>query len=182
MAFGFRARFIPSNPEKYVGKNINDIWARSSWEVSAMKFFDQSPSVLKWGSEEIAIPYLKPSFEPGVLPSVHQYYPDFIVMYQDRAGNIHREIIEIKPLKEALEEKAASVYDKMALAVNKAKWAAATRFAQQHGMTFKVVTEQSLFFQGYQSHSKPKKTAKKAKRPTGSVGTVKPRKSRGTKK
>jgi hypothetical protein len=156
-----KARFIPKNPQKYMG-NVGNIMARSSWEVAVMKFFDSSTSVVKWGSEEIAIPYLKPT--DG---QVHKYYPDFIVVYQDKDGNMQKELIEVKPLKESLAEKATSQYDKVALAINVAKWKAADMFAKAHGMRFRVLTEATLF---KQTPKKPK-MAKTTNKPTGTKGT-----------
>ena len=156
-------RFIPKNPQKYAG-DPTKIMFRSSWETAAMKFFDSSAAVLKWGSEEIKIPYLKPFVDPvtgkpGVKPA--NYFPDFVVVYQDKNGNIQKEILEIKPLKESLQEKAKTDRDKMALVVNIAKWKAAEAFARQHGMKFRVITEKSLFFTP--SINKKGKTTKRNK-------------------
>ncbi len=152
-------RFVPKNPNKYAGDSTK-IMFRSSWEIAAMKFFDSSNAVIKWGSEEVRIPYLKPFIDPttgksGFKPA--NYFPDFIVVYQNSQGMVKKEIIEIKPLKESLMEKAKSDRDKMALVVNIAKWKAAEHFASQHGMTFRVVTEASLF---RQVPKKPKKAKK----------------------
>ena len=58
-----QARFIPKHPEKYAG-DAAKIFARSSWEINVMKFLDSSMAVMKWGSEELAIPYLKPYIDP----------------------------------------------------------------------------------------------------------------------
>lgn len=162
-------RFIPKNPQKIIG-DPNAIFFRSSWEVVAMKRFDQNPAVLKWGSEvpELAIPYLKPVINestgrPMLKPA--RYFPDFVVIYKHQDGSIIRSIIEVKPLKEALDSKAGNAYDKLALAVNKAKWAAASAFCEKNGMTFQVVTERSLFIQAAQKpKTKPPKTTRK---PTG---------------
>lgn len=145
-----RGRFIPKNPQKYIG-NPNDIWFRSSWEIIAMKRFDSSPAVLKWCSEEISIPYIKPT--DG---RVHNYFPDFIVIYKGRDGEIIKSVIEVKPLKETVDEEANNMYDKVALAINKAKWAAASQWCAQRGMKFEIVTERSLFHQV----QKPPKTRK----------------------
>jgi len=118
-----------------------------------MKFLDSSSAVVKWGSEEIKIPYIKPTDN-----KVHHYYPDFFVIYRDKNGELIKELIEVKPLKETLLEKAKSDYDKVALIINVAKWKAAEAFAAQHGMKFRVITERSMFAQGQQ---KPKATRKK---------------------
>lgn len=108
-----------------------------------MRYFDSNPAVLKWASEEFSIPYIKPTDM-----RVHQYFPDFVIVYKNKAGAIVKEILEIKPLKESLHENAKSEHDKIALAINIAKWQAADAFATKHGMKFRVITEKSLFVQG----------------------------------
>lgn len=148
-----RGRFKPKNPGKYLG-NANNVFFRSSWEIRAMQFFDSSPGVLKWGSEEIKIPYIKPT--DG---RIHYYFPDFVIIYKDKDGQIKKEIIEIKPLKETVLTPKSTPYDVAAYAVNQAKWKAATAFAMQHGMTFRVLTEESLF-----KKSLPKKKKLKVKK------------------
>jgi len=134
-----KGRFIPNNPAKYMG-DPNKIIFRSSWELNALKFFDSSPSILKYASEEIKIPYIKPT--DG---RIHHYFPDFLIVYKDKYGQIRKELLEIKPLKEVRLTKKSTVYDKVAIAINEAKWKAATAFALQHGMTFRILTEASLF-------------------------------------
>lgn len=137
----FRARFIPKFPDKYIG-DCNAIWARSTWEVSVMKFFDSRADVIRWGSEELSIPYIKPT--DG---QVHQYFPDFFVEYRDKDGNILREIVEVKPLHESESKYAKHDRSKEALAVNEAKWKAASLFCENNGMKFRVLTEKSIFHQ-----------------------------------
>ena len=143
----FRARFIPKNPHKYTG-DVEKIFARSSWEMSVMKFFDSSNAVLRWCSEEISIPYFKP--EDG---RVHQYFPDFLVEFVDASGQVKREIVEVKPLHEADAKYAKHERSKAALQTNEAKWKAAIDYAEQNGMKFRVITEKSIFHQV----EKPKK-------------------------
>ena len=143
-----RGRFLPKFPEKYLG-DPTKIFFRSAWELRAMKFFDASEAVLKWGSEELKIPYLKPTDS-----RVHHYFPDFVVVYRDKMGMVQKEIIEIKPLKESVQRANMTDYDKVSLVINDAKWKAANEFAKRHGMKFRVITEASLF---KQSPSKPRK-------------------------
>lgn len=137
-----KGRFIPKNPQKYLG-NPSGIFFRSSWEARLMRWLDQTPAVLQWASEEFSIPYINP-----IKNKVSQYYPDALVIYKDKFGNIKKEIIEIKPYKETVLTPKASEQDKLALVVNEAKWKAAARFAEQNGLSFKVLTEKSLFANG----------------------------------
>jgi len=95
---------------------------------------------LQWASEEFSVPYLHP-FEKRVA----NYYPDALVIYKDKFGNPKKEIIEIKPYKETVLTPKASDQDKYALAVNQAKWKAAADFAAKQGMSFRVITEKTLF-------------------------------------
>lgn len=134
-----RGRFTPKNPQKYVGK-VSNIIFRSSWELRMMQFFDNSPSVLQWCSEEFSISYKKPT--DG---RIHQYYPDFMVVYVDKSGITKREIIEVKPLKETVLQPGANERDRLVWLINQAKWEAANAFAAAKGATFRVITEVSMF-------------------------------------
>lgn len=160
-----RARFIPKNPGKYMG-NPNGIFCRSSWELIVCKFLDSHPSVFKWGSEELKIPYIKPT--DG---KIHHYFPDFLVIYKDKEGNILKEILEVKPLKESVATPGMSNYDKAAFIVNQAKWEAAAAYANANGMTFRVLTEESIL-------ADTRTKGKKTRAPRKPKGTVKPRGTR----
>jgi hypothetical protein len=137
-----KGRFIAKNPQKYLG-NPGNIIFRSSWELKLFQWLDRTPAVMQWASEEFSIPYLSP-----VDNSVHQYYPDALVIYKDKFGNLKKEIVEIKPYKETVLTPKATDRDKMALIINTAKWKAAARFAELQGMTFRVITEKSMFSNG----------------------------------
>lgn len=151
----FRARFLPANPQKYVG-DVENIWARSSWEVSVMKWMDSRSAVIRWGSEETEIPYLSP-----LDSRVHRYFPDFFIEYRDAEGNILKEIVEVKPLHESEEKFAKHQRSKDALLVNNAKWKAAAIWCEQRGMKFRVITEKSIFHQGQPKQKKPRKKKEK---------------------
>lgn len=134
-----RGRFIPRNPQKYIG-NPNQIFFRSSWEMQFFKWLDKNEAVLRWGSEELAIPYLNP-----LDMKVHRYFPDIIVLYKHKDGSLRKEIVEIKPYKETVETPKMTERDAKALVVNRAKWTAAAEFAALHGATFRVITEKTIF-------------------------------------
>lgn len=126
------------NPDKYVGKGKPMF--RSSWEFKVMQMFDTNPNITNWASESLKIPYQNPFTGKYTV-----YVPDFVVTYVDAKGNRKAEIIEVKPAKETFLEQAKSQRAKAAVALNTYKWAAAHAFAKQHGMTFRVLTEQNLF-------------------------------------
>jgi hypothetical protein len=131
-----------SHPEKYVG-DINKVVYRSSWELEVHKFFDNNTKILRWASEEIAIPYLKPT-----TGKMHRYYPDYWVEYVNRGGDIIREIIEVKPAAQTRKPRANSkhrLYEHVTLAINMAKWQAAKNWCDRNGMIFRIVTEKSIF-------------------------------------
>lgn len=133
--------YTPRHPEKYIGEHAAKY--RSSWELNMMRFLDENKNIKKWGSEVLQIKYRHP-----ITGKIKNYIPDFFVVYEDRAGQEHREIIEIKPRKQTVIEGRQSMYDKLSVAVNHAKWRAATAYCQAHGFTFRIVTEADLFHQG----------------------------------
>lgn len=135
--------YQPKNPHKYKG-NVNKIVYRSSWELKAHNFFDNNPNVLEWSSEEVVIPYLKPT--DG---RVHRYFPDYWVKYCNKRGEIIEEIIEVKPRSQTQRPRGRNaktrIYEQLTHAVNIAKWAAASEWCKQNGMVFRIITENSLF-------------------------------------
>lgn len=130
------------NPNKYVG-DVTKIRYMSSYELATHKFFDGNERVLRWSSEEIAIPYVKPTDD-----RVHKYYPDYWVEYVNKDGVIVQEIIEVKP---AAQTKAPrknhkhALYEQLTYAINIAKWQAAQSFCKARGMTFRIITEKTIF-------------------------------------
>ena len=60
-----------------------------------MKYCDTTPSILRWSSEEIAIPYKSP-----IDNRVHRYFPDFYVKVRESSGKIVHKLIEVKPSKQ----------------------------------------------------------------------------------
>lgn len=135
-----QGEFTPKNPQKLVG--VATPVYRSAWELAMMTFLDNHPSVIQWASESIKIPYTNP-----LTGKRSQYVPDFLVLYLDKHGKRHAEVVEVKPKKEALAENAKSKRDKAFLIVNTAKWAACVAWCKKNGMTFRVITEDELFYQ-----------------------------------
>lgn len=126
------------NPEKYVGKKPP--YARSSWEFAVMRMCDNHPSVTRWASEPIKIPYFNP------ITNRHaNYVPDFMIEYIDSKGKIHVEMIEVKPFSQSTTESARSKSNKMHLAVNAAKWTSAQEYCARRGIRFRVITENEIF-------------------------------------
>lgn len=140
-----RGKYLPKNREKYNG-NVDNIIYRSSWEHEFFKFLDNNPNVLRWASEEIAIPYIKPT--DG---RVHKYYPDFWVQYKNKSGEIITEIVELKPKAQTVQPKTVGkskkqqLFETITYAINIAKWKAATEFCNKYGIKFRIVTELKMF-------------------------------------
>ena len=134
--------YTVKNPQKYVGKHKPKY--RSGWELTFMTFCDTHNNVTHWASESMSIPYRSP-----LDGKVHNYSPDFFVVYQNKYGKAIAEVVEIKPKKQSLiESRAASARDRAVVAVNHAKWAAATAYCKMQGFAFRVITEDDLFRNG----------------------------------
>ena len=130
------------NPQKYVGKHKPKY--RSGWEMRVMMFLDENKHITHWASESISIPYRSP-----LDGKIHQYIPDFFVVYQNKHSRQIAEVVEIKPKKQSLiESRVASAKDRAIVAVNHAKWASAMAWCKAQGYTFRVITEDDLFRNG----------------------------------
>lgn len=129
--------FRPSHPEKYIGRS--PITWRSSWELTLMRVLDSHPSVINWASESIQIPYKDPFNKWRI------YVPDFFIVYVDKFGRRHGEVIEIKPMSQTILLAAKSKKDKLAVAVNTSKWLFAKAWCKNQGLEFRIMTEQQLF-------------------------------------
>jgi hypothetical protein len=141
MAKFARDKFVMKNPEKYVGTKT-PIY-RSSWEWHFMRFCDTNPSIQKWASEAISIPYRDPTSGRNTI-----YVPDFFIQYLDKTGKMLVELIEIKPASQSILERVGkSKANQIQYIKNQAKWAAANAWCKQQGIKFRVVNENDIFHQ-----------------------------------
>jgi len=131
-------KYTVKNPAKYVGKRTPSY--RSSWEFAFMSFCDNNPAVLNWASESITIPYFNPVSGKQTI-----YVPDFLVVYVDANQRQHTELVEVKPSTEVTMESARSYRDKLMVAINMAKWAAADAWCRANNIRFRVITEYDIF-------------------------------------
>ena len=106
-------------------------------------FLDSNDNVLQWASESIRIPYRNPLTGKQSI-----YIPDFLVTYRGRNNTTIAELIEIKPKKQSLLESRASDRDRAIVALNYAKWDAATKWAKRNGLAFRVINEDMIYHQG----------------------------------
>jgi len=140
--------YIPKNPHKYVG-DIEKIRYMSSYELETHQFLDNNPNVLLWCSEEIVIPYVKPTDQ-----KVHKYYPDYWVEYVTRHGEVRRMLIEVKPKSQTQAPRGNrkhALYEQVQWAINQSKWQAAINWCKHRTkldtipIDFKIITERSIF-------------------------------------
>jgi hypothetical protein len=127
-----RGKFYPKNTEKYVG--LSTPTYRSSWEHAFMRLCDEHPNVYKWASESIKIPYRHPFTGKYTI-----YVPDFFIVYNDKNSKKHAEMVEVKPASQTTMEAAGK---------SMAKREAASAYAKQNKLKFRVVSEEDLFHNG----------------------------------
>ena len=142
----YSGRFKPSNPIKYKGNPMKIIY-RSTWELKLMKYCDNTKAIIEWGSEEIIIPYRSP--KDG---TIHRYFPDFYMKVKQKDGTNKKFVIEVKPKAQCKEpvrnpkrRTKRWLNEVFTYAVNQAKWKSAEEFCKDHGMEFKIFTEDHLF-------------------------------------
>jgi hypothetical protein len=132
-------KFTPTQSEKYVGKKTPTY--RSSWELHFMRFCDTHPSIQKWASEAVSIPYRCPITGKQTI-----YVPDFFIQYTDKTNKMHVELIEVKPQNQTLREKVGkNKHNQIEYLRNIAKWRAAQAWCGAQGIKFRIVNEQDLF-------------------------------------
>ena len=82
MAHNFaKGKFTMKNPQKYIGLKVP--YYRSSWELNFCMFCDTSPSIQKWASEAVNIPYKDPLSGRNTI-----YVPDFFIQYLELLGSL----------------------------------------------------------------------------------------------
>ena len=140
----YKGFFRPKNPQKYMGDPTNIIY-RSRWELKLMMYLDDHRDVIKWGSEEVVIPYRSP-----IDGRVHRYFVDFVVTKINKEGKRETSLIEVKPAAQTKPPERQTKKTKryltevMTWGVNEAKWNAAREFCEDRGWTFHIFTEKEL--------------------------------------
>ena len=141
----YRGRYIPTYPKKYKGDPSNIIY-RSLWERKFMVYCDRNDKIMEWGSEEFFVPYRSP-----LDGKIHRYFPDFYVKVRTPTGN-KKWVVEVKPkaqckqpVKNPKKRTKKWLNEVFTYAINQAKWKSAEEFCKDHGMEFKIFTEDHLF-------------------------------------
>jgi len=137
--------FKPLHPEKYAG-DVSRLIFRSGLEKRYMMYFDQTPAITFWASEEIIVPYFS-----KIDGKMHKYFPDFIIRVKD-VDNVERTfMVELKPFAQTQKPKGSknkvrALQESITYEVNMAKWKAAAEFCDKHNMKFVVFTENTIKF------------------------------------
>jgi hypothetical protein len=139
-----QGKFKPKNPDKYLGDSTNIIF-RSSWELTVFRWLDNQSNVINWASESVIVPYHDP-----VSNRQRRYFPDLYVKFRHKDGSIKDQLWEIKPEKQTREPEVRKKITKGYIAeiatygTNQAKWEAATKFCENLGWDFMMITEKDL--------------------------------------
>lgn len=137
-----QGRFEMKNPTKYIGKKTP--LARSSWEFIFMRMLDEHQGVENWASESVQIPYRDPLTGKYTI-----YVPDFFIVYKDKNGKKHAELVEVKPSTQMLRDRVGkSRYNQEQYIKNIAKWEAAGVWCRQQGIKFRIINEDDIFHNG----------------------------------
>ena len=139
-----KGRFIPKNPDKYMG-DVNNIIYRSGLELRVFRFLDEKSSVINWASEEIVIPYISP-----VDGKYHRYFPDILAKVKQSDGQIFTLLIEIKPYSQTKEPQVQKrktkryITEVITYGINASKWRAAEEYCADRGWKFQLLTEKEI--------------------------------------
>ena len=123
--------FVPTNLDKFIGERAV---YRSGLELKFFRFCDNNANVLKWGSENIKIPYF------NKLTGVVIREGDQVTKY----------CVEIKPYKQTLppttkyKKKSNLIYEQKAYVTNQCKWEAAKKYCEGRGYKFLILTEREI--------------------------------------
>lgn len=92
----YSGKYVVKDKTKYKGDS-NNVTYRSTWEKFFMEFLDKNPSIARWNSESVIIPYFC-----NAEGKKRRYFMDF--WFKDTDGQEF--FVEIKPYKETIEPKS----------------------------------------------------------------------------
>ena len=151
--------YTPVNTSKvYKLNEKGGLYYRSSWELTAMKYFDQSDDVILWGAECLEIPYqMKKPDKHGILTVTnHRYYPDFYYKLKMVNGSIREILLEVKPVEQTkppkfketarMTKKQLDSYEYSINEYNRnmSKWDFTIKYCEMKGIEFKILTKQQV--------------------------------------
>lgn len=109
---------------------------RSSYEKKFIYYLENSPSIRRWGSECLEIPYFS-----AIDQKMHRYYPDYLV--ETVGGEVI--VVEVKPLSQThppVNENDG--WGRREWMKNACKWTAAREWCKEKGFKFKILTENTI--------------------------------------
>lgn len=136
-----QGRFVCKFPEKYIGDPGNIIY-RSQLEFNFFRYADFNKNIIKWGSENIIIPYYDKTTN-----KTRKYYIDIYIEYINSENKIDKAIIEIKPLSQVNPPNPRGKNSNKRLLEyikNTCKWNAAKVYAKSKNINFHIFTEKEL--------------------------------------
>tara|TARA_Y100000034_G_C6839159_1_gene379469 strand:+ start:385 stop:816 length:432 start_codon:yes stop_codon:yes gene_type:complete len=139
----YKTKYNPTNISKYIG-NPSKIICRSLWERRVCRYLDENVNILRWGSEELSIPYISPKDN-----KVHNYFPDFIIEKKNK-DEVETIVIEVKPKRQTSAPKKKKKITKtylqecLTFSINEAKWESAEIFCKKRGWKFIILTEDNI--------------------------------------
>ena len=110
------------------------------------RWLDNNINVLEWSSEEVVVPYIKPT--DG---KIHKYYVDYWVKFKNKKGEEVEELWELKPHKQTVppttrgKRKKQQLVESVNYAINLAKWKYAQAFCKKNGWKFRIISERDMF-------------------------------------
>lgn len=139
-----RGLYRPRVTKKYSGVKLPEY--RSSWELKFFEWCDSNPYVREWSAESLVVPYVSP-----IDNKVHKYYVDITLTLKEKRGLV-KYVVEIKPYKQTqppvasrTKKQQTFLHEQATYEVNKAKWAAAQKWANNNDYKFMIITERELF-------------------------------------
>lgn len=150
--------FVPKNKDKVIKLNNNGgLYYRSGLEHRLMVYLDNKTDVIRWGSENIKVPYIKKVWESKLQSfkeTEHNYYPDFYYELRKSDGSTSRVVVEVKPKSETIEPKIPInptakqlknlEYSLKMYTTNLAKWKYMIEYCKIKGFEFIILTEEHL--------------------------------------
>lgn len=106
---------------------------RSGLEYQFIQFCENSPTVAKWASEVLKIPYYS-----RLDGKECNYYPDYVI---ENSKGV-RCVVELKPYNQTIKpDLTDSSWLKEQWIKNVDKWQAAKKFCDENGLKFIIITE-----------------------------------------
>jgi len=139
----YKTKYKIQNKSKYIG-DPTKIICRSLWERRVCRYLDENKNIIRWGSEEIRIPYYSP-----IDNKIRGYFPDFITEVKKKDGSTKTYVLEIKPKKQTKpptkrKKSKSYIQEQITYSVNEAKWKSAENFCKENGWRFIILTEDDI--------------------------------------